>query len=81
MREYDRLPGELRVWLARAVLPWRPRSVHRAFRRALSRTRDVAEAMRELDRIERTLVARDARKVWGAHYPDASRDAAPVAGS
>ena len=24
MRDYDRLPPELRAWLAEAVLPWRP---------------------------------------------------------
>ncbi|ESQ13778.1 MAG: hypothetical protein JKP98_25960 [Rhodobacteraceae bacterium] len=30
MREFDRLPANLRAWLANAILPWRPRSVQRA---------------------------------------------------
>ncbi len=38
MREYDRLPPELRAWLASAALPWRPRSVQRAYERAVART-------------------------------------------
>jgi hypothetical protein len=71
MQEYDRLPPELRGWLAGAVLPWGPRSVARAYRRALARSRDQAGALAELDRIERRLVARDAGKVWGAGHPSA----------
>ncbi|MCR9152371.1 MAG: DUF6525 family protein [Rhodobacteraceae bacterium] len=70
MRDYDRLPAELRVWLSRAVLPWRPRSVRLAFERALSRTRDVDRALEELDRLQARLLAADARAVWGAGHPD-----------
>lgn len=77
MRDYDRLPPDLRAWLAAAVLPWRPRSVLRAFEGALARSRDRARALDELDRLQQRLVARDARGVWGADHPDAKPDAGP----
>ena len=72
MRDYDRLPPELRAWLAGAVLPWRPRSVRRAFEFAVARTRDRACALQELDRLQDRLVAKDARAVWGDAHPDVS---------
>ncbi len=72
MREFDRLPPELRAWLAAAILPWRPRSVRRAFEKAVARTQDKASALRELDRLQERLVAKDAGKVWGQDHPDAS---------
>ncbi|MGP1355670.1 DUF6525 family protein [Roseicyclus sp.] len=74
MRDYDRLPGELRAWLANAVLPWRPRSVRRAFDAALSRTGDPERALSELDRIEARLIARDVRRVWEGSHPFAGTD-------
>ncbi len=77
MREFDRLPAELRTWVASAILPWRPESVQRTFRRALARTRCTHLALRELDRIERKLIAKDVRAVWGAAHPGASGDARP----
>jgi hypothetical protein len=69
MREFDRLPAELRAWLASAVLPWRPRSVRRAFDRAMARTHDRSRALEELDRLQDKLVAKDAREVWGHKHP------------
>ncbi|QPH55994.1 DUF6525 family protein [Pontivivens ytuae] len=69
MREYDRLPTELRAWLASAALPWRPRSVRRAFEAAYARTRDEASALRELDRLQSRLLAKDAGKIWGRGHP------------
>lgn len=69
MREFDRLPAELRRWLASAVLPWRPRSVRRAFDRALARTQDRASALAELDHLQERLVAKDVRNVWGQDHP------------
>lgn len=74
MREFDRLPPELRSWLASAVLPWRPRSVRRAFDAALNRTKDRASALRELDRVEARLLAQDALGVWGRNYPHTAED-------
>jgi len=73
MREYDRLPAELRAWLAAAVLPWRPRSVRDAFERALARTKDHSRALEELDQLQDRLVAKDSRDVWGPAYPYGSQ--------
>lgn len=69
MRDFDRLPPELRAWLAAAVLPWRPRSVRQAYDRAVARTRNRARALEELDRLQDRLVAKDVREVWGHDYP------------
>lgn len=69
MRDFDRLPVELRTWLAAAVLPWRPRSVRIAFDKAVLRIRDKASALRELDDLQARLVARDVCTVWGPDYP------------
>lgn len=52
MREFDRLPAILRSWLSEAALPWRPRSVHRAYTRALARSGNPEAALSELDRLE-----------------------------
>lgn len=71
MREYDRLPHELRVWLSGAVLPWRPRSVRRAFDKALTQTRDRHAALARLCQMEQRMIARDAAGVWGPDHPAA----------
>jgi hypothetical protein len=69
MREFDRLPAELRAWLATAVLPWRPRSVRRAFDKALAETGDRAFALSRLNALQGCRVARDAAAVWGPDHP------------
>ncbi|MEM7671619.1 MAG: DUF6525 family protein [Pseudomonadota bacterium] len=69
MREFDRLPTELRMWLASASLPWRPRSVQRTYARAFARTRNTEDALRALDQIERKLMSKDIRRVWGDDHP------------
>ena len=69
MREFDKLPADLRAWLAGAILPWRPRSVRRSFERAYSKTGDRAGALAELDRLQARLIAKDARSVWGLEHP------------
>lgn len=69
MQDYDRLPAELRAWIAGAVLPWSPRSVRRAYDRALTRTRDPSLALRELDRLQQSNISKDAFKTWGADHP------------
>ena len=76
MRDFDRLPPELRAWLARASLPWSPRSVQKAYDRALSRTHDPRRAIEELSRIEQRQVAKDVRQIWGSDHPNATQ--APV---
>ena len=77
MREFDRLPADLRIWLTSAVLPWGPRSVHRTYTKALARTESAEHALQELDRIQSRLIARYARKIWGADHPDAMADSTP----
>jgi len=74
MQDFDRLPPELRAWLAAAVLPWRPRSVRRAFDHAVARTRDRSRALEELDRLQERLVAKDVGRVWGQNHPHASQE-------
>lgn len=69
MQEFDRLPAELRSWLAVAMLPWRPRSVLRAYDKAFARTQDKERALQELDRVQERLIALDAKKIWGADHP------------
>ena len=78
MAEYDRLPAELRHWLAGAVLPWRAQSVRRAFDSALARTGSRAEALKALDALQDRPVARDAQKIWGQAHPAARTLSAPV---
>jgi len=70
MREFDALPDELRQWLHSAALPWSPRSVRRIWDAALARTRgDRATALATIAQIEAGMVARDARRIWGAGHP------------
>jgi hypothetical protein len=69
MRAYDRLPPELRGWLAQARLPWSPHSVQRLWQAALRRCRgDRQLALAELTLAEDRSLARDGRKIWGPAY-------------
>ncbi|MEM9523358.1 MAG: DUF6525 family protein [Pseudomonadota bacterium] len=77
MREFDRLPSELRAWLASAMLPWRPRSVRREFDRAIARTQDRARALEALDRLQERLIAKDACRIWGRDHPCAMAETDP----
>lgn len=72
MAEYDRLPQELRLWVAGAILPWRAGSVKAAYDKALSRHGNPQRALQDLDRVQAALVARDAGAVWGKHHPSAT---------
>ena len=72
MLEFDRLPRELRVWIASADLPWRPRSVQKAFDRVMSQSGNNANALEELSRLQRWLISKDATNVWGREHPNAS---------
>ena len=67
--DYDRLPKELRAWVANAELPWRPRSVLKAYERAFSKTGDRNKALIELNYIQHRLVAKDAIEIWGKNHP------------
>lgn len=75
MGEYDRLPPQLRAWVSRAMLPWRAATVQRAYDKALARVGDPEQALDELDRLQRSLVTKDAMRIWGADHPDAERSA------
>lgn len=58
MADFDRLPPDLRAWLAAAVLPWSPRSVLQAFGKALALHKsDRTAAIEELDRLEERRLA------------------------
>lgn len=69
MQEYDRLPAELRKWLAAANLPWGAQSVRKAYESAMARTGSKDQALTELDALQARLLAKDAAKVWGEGYP------------
>ncbi|AZL59435.1 hypothetical protein EI545_11625 [Tabrizicola piscis] len=69
MAAYDRLPPDLRMWLAGAALPWSAASVHRLWRRALRETGCPKVAQDRLSAAEARTLAREAAKVWGARYP------------
>jgi hypothetical protein len=77
MREFDRLPAELRVWLASAALPWRPRSVRRAYDKALAATGDRSAALDRLTELQGRIVARDAAAIWGPDHPAVREPARP----
>ena len=76
MREFDRLPAEVRQWLSSAILPWGAASVRRAYAKAMARTGDVSLALQELEAVQSRLVCKDAKSVWGADHPAASGDRA-----
>lgn len=71
MRCYDRLPPELRAWLAQAALPWSPDSARRLWRRAIEEAGCRAGALARLEAVEARLLARDAPRIWGAEHPQA----------
>ena len=69
--DYDRLPKELRAWVANAELPWRPRSVLKTYERAFLKTGDRNKALNELNYIQHRLVSKDAIEIWGKDHPKA----------
>ena len=69
--DYDQLPSELRAWIANAELPWRPKSVLKAYERAFLKTGNHEEALNELSRIQHQIVSKDAAIIWGKDHPKA----------
>ena len=67
--DYDRLPKELRAWVANAELPWRPKSVLKAYKHAYLKTGNRDKAINELNYIQNRLVAKDAIVIWGRNHP------------
>jgi hypothetical protein len=76
MAAYDRLPPDLRSWLAEAALPWSAASVHRLWQRALRETGCTKAARERLARAEAKTLAREAARVWGRAYPTGQGDLA-----
>lgn len=69
MAAHDALPAPARGWAARAALPWSAASVARAWSRAMAATGNAEAALARLSATERRMLAREARRVWGADYP------------
>lgn len=78
MAQHDRLPPELRAWLAQAALPWSAHSALKLWHRALREAGgDTSAAKAALTRAEARMIARDAALVWGADHPAACAPLTP----
>jgi len=72
MDVFDRLPPDLRRWLAGAALPWSPRSAQRIWHKSLARHGgDTAAALSHLSRVEQAMLSRDMTEIWGNPHPGA----------
>jgi hypothetical protein len=73
MAEFDRLPPDLRRWLALAALPWSPRSARRAYARGLAATGgDKHAALDYLASLQAARSRSDAARTWGPSHPAAA---------
>lgn len=63
MRDFDRLPPELRAWVAGAALPWSPKSCLRLWHRACAAGASPTEALARLDDTESRMLARDGHTI------------------
>lgn len=70
MQQYDRLPDELRHWLAEAALPWSPISALRLWKRSIGETGCPIAARARLARAEAKTLAKEAPMIWGRDHPD-----------
>ncbi len=59
MAAYDRLPAELRLWLAEAKLPWSPRSAKAIWEKARRKGLSAEDALAQLARAEDKTLAAD----------------------
>jgi hypothetical protein len=69
MAAFDRLPADLRAWLAEAALPWSAQSALQLWQRALRDCGCPDRARDRMNRAEARSLARDAARVWGPQYP------------
>jgi hypothetical protein len=53
------LPKLLRDWLNGAALPWRPKSVHRAYNKALRQTGNSKLALKKLEKLQQQKLSVD----------------------
>ncbi len=58
MREYDRLPPELRAWMRAATLPWSPRSCLKIWKQARAKGEGTCQIILLLDRAEQRTLER-----------------------
>ena len=66
MAAYDRLPADLRAWLAYAALPWSPRSALRVWRAAIKTNgNDKTAAHLHLNQLERRRLTQEDGAIWG----------------
>lgn len=56
MREYDRLPPELRAWMRAATLPWSPRSCLKIWKQARAKGEEAGAIIGRLERAERRML-------------------------
>ena len=63
MMTYDTLPQPLRSWLAKAALPWSPKSCKRIWEKARSNGLSVNDAIVVLTKAEQKTLARDKHSV------------------
>ncbi|TVP97793.1 MAG: hypothetical protein EA338_08975 [Roseinatronobacter sp.] len=78
MSQFDRLPPDLRQWLATAILPWSVHSVLKHWNAALHCAQgNTDQARARLSQIEARCIARDAAHIWGDQHPAAAH--APTA--
>jgi hypothetical protein len=59
MQVYDRLPPDLRRWMAQAALPWSPTSCLALWRRAMAEGGTPEAALARLRRAEAAALARE----------------------
>ena len=72
MAEFDRLPPDLRAWLAQAALPWSVPSVRKLWSQARRRHGETG-ALAYLSEVEARALARDARHIWNGAPPPQTR--------
>ena len=63
MMTYDTLPKPLRSWLAKAALPWSPKSCKRIWEKARGNGLSVNDAIVVLTKAEQKTLARDKHSV------------------
>lgn len=59
MHGFDRLPADLRNWLAHAALPWSPTSARRIWLKSRSNGLTLEETLQILDQAEQRTLRRD----------------------
>ena len=66
MAAYDRLPSDLRKWVAGAALPWSAKSCLALWQRALRDGATPEQAIARLDRAEMAALSREAQNQQAA---------------